>query len=131
MKHPFQSLSNNTSLVSLVALTGITLFLIWQIYKIDRHLRISESLGIVSLEFAGSSARARNIVDAWREAKVLDQAKLLQWIDFTFIAAYSMTLSLACIWATKFVSDFNANWLITGITLSWGQWVAALLDVSS
>ncbi len=103
----------------------------WKLNRIGKSLTISNAVpnGIVSLEFASSSPKAKVIVDVWRKEKVLDQAKKLQWIDFIYIATYSTALSLACIWTTKLLPKFDAEWLGTGVVLGWSQWLAALLDV--
>ena len=130
MRQPFESFSTGTSSVLLAVLVGATLFLMWKLNKIGKLLNIPDVVpnGIISLEFAGSSANAKAIVKAWRDQNVLEQALKLQWIDFLFMAVYSTALTLTCIWATKLLPNFDAEWLGTGVVLGWGQWVAALLD---
>ncbi|WP_341531924.1 hypothetical protein WKK05_38670 (plasmid) [Nostoc sp. UHCC 0302] len=131
MRHPFQGFPTGTSSVLLAVLAGATLFLMWKLNKIDKLLNIPNVVpnGIISLEFAGSSAKAKAIVDAWCKGNVLDQAQKLQSLDFLYIGAYSTTLSLSCIWVTKSLTNFDGEWIGAGVVLGWGQWVAALLDV--
>ncbi len=131
MRHPFQVISIINSSLLLAVLTALTLILMGVLGKISKPLSIPDVApnGIISLEFAGNSARAKAIVAAWRNKGVLQNANLVQWLDFLYIAAYSTTLSLACIWSTKLLSGFDSAWLSTGLVLAWGQWLAALLDV--
>lgn len=131
MRHPFQVIPIVNSSLLLAVLTALTLILMGVLGKISKPLGIPDVApnGIISLEFAGDSVRAKAIVAAWRNKDVLQNAKKVQWLDFLYIAAYSTTLSLACIWSIKLLPGFDSAWLNTGIVLAWGQWFAALLDV--
>lgn len=131
MRHPFQVISIVNSSLLLAVLAALTLILMGVLGKISKPLSIPDVApnGIISLEFAGDSARAKAIVAAWRNKGVLQNAKKVQWLDFLYIVAYSTMLSFACIWSTKLLLNFDSAWLGTGIILAWGQWLAALLDV--
>lgn len=131
MKHPFQVIPIVNSSLLLVVLIALTLIFMGVLGKTSKPLSIPDVApnGIISLEFAGGSARAKAIVAAWRSKGVLQNAKKVQWLDFLYIAAYSTTLSLACIWSTKLLPDSGSAWLGAGIVLAWGQWLAALFDI--
>lgn len=130
MRHPFQEIPFGTASIVLVLLVAIALLIAWQLNQIGQPLKIQgiAPQGILSLEFALTAEKAKQIVEAWSKANVLDQAIKLQWIDFLFMAAYSTALSLACIWSTKLLPGFDSRWLGVGIALAWGQWVAAMFD---
>lgn len=130
MGHPFAGISFQAATIALVLLLAIALLISWQLNQIGKPLTIPEIApqGILSLEFAFTAHKAKQIVEAWSKANVLDRAIKLQWIDFLFMVAYSTALSLACIWSTKLLSGFNPKWLGVGIALAWGQWVAAIFD---
>lgn len=131
MKHPFQVIPIVNLSLLLAVLIALTLILMGVLGKISKPLSVPDVApnGIISLEFAGGSARAKAIVAAWRNKGVLQNAKKVQWLDFLYIAAYSTTLSLACIWSTKLLPNFDSAWLRTGTVLAWGQWLAALFDI--
>jgi hypothetical protein len=130
MRHPFAAMRFGTASIVLVLLVAIALLIAWQLNQMDTPLRIPEiaPLGIVSLEFAFAPQQARDIVEAWSKANVLEGAIKLQWVDFLYMVAYSTALSLACIWSTKLLPGFDARWLGAGMVLAWGQWVAAIFD---
>jgi hypothetical protein len=131
ISHPFQTISFEKTIIFIVISSIIALSIASQLNKIGKPLTIpvTSPLGIISLEFAFTAKNVLKIVKAWSDANILSRAIYLQWLDFLFIAAYSTTLSLLCILATKLLSNFDPRWLWIGIGLTWGQLAAALLDV--
>jgi hypothetical protein len=132
IKHPLQAISLKSTSILVVIFAVFTLSIAIQLDKIGQPLTISGILpqGILSLEFAFTAKNAQAIVKAWSNANVLKAAIDLQRLDFIFIFAYSTTLSLSCLWVTKLLLKFDPRWLSAGIVLAWGQWLAALFDIT-
>ena len=131
ISHPFQLIPFRTACILVVVFAIATLSIASKLNKIGQPLTIPgiSPHGILSLEFAFTAKKAQDIVKDWSKANVLNAAIYLQWLDFLFITAYSITLSLLCILATKLLPNFNPQWLSAGIILAWGQLAAALFDV--
>jgi hypothetical protein len=91
MRHPFQGIPFGIASIVLALLVAIATAIAWYLNKIGQPLKIQgiAPQGILSLEFALTAEKAKQIVEAWSKANVLDQAIKLQWIDFLFMAAYS------------------------------------------
>lgn len=132
IKHPLQAIPLKSTSILVVIFAVFTLSIASQLDKIGQPLTISgiSPQGILSLEFAFTAENAQAIVKAWSNANVLKAAIDLQRLDFIFIFAYSTTLSLSCLWVTKLLPKFDPRWLSAGIVLAWGQWLAALFDIT-
>jgi hypothetical protein len=128
---PFQSISFNNTILFITASSIGTFAIASKLSKIGQPLTIPgiSPHGILSLEFAFTEKNALKIVKAWSDANILSRAIDLQRLDFLFIAAYSTTLGLLCILATKLLSNLDSRWLWIGVGLTWGQLAAALFDV--
>lgn len=84
-------------------------------------------LGILSLQFAGSPARAGAVVASWgNEARVY--AGLNIGLDYLFLVAYSLLLALACSFLAGRRAMLDPRWVGLGRVLSWGMLLAGLLD---
>jgi hypothetical protein len=59
---------------------------------------------------------------------VLSYAAFLQGLDFLFLAVYSTTLSLGCLWARRVIVERGWPLAFLGVPLAWGQWLAAACD---
>ena len=83
--------------------------------------------GIVSFELAGSVEKTQAIIASWGLDAQLHAAFSLG-LDYTFMLAYALTLSLACVWAGEVLA--RSAWPLAGLALplAWGQWLAAVLD---
>lgn len=82
--------------------------------------------GIVSLELAGTEAKARAIIDSW-DAAAREHALFGVKLDYLFLLTYSTGISLGCVWAASLVQE--RRWLVrAGLYLAWLQWLAALFD---
>ncbi|MBN2548996.1 MAG: hypothetical protein JXB15_07560 [Anaerolineales bacterium] len=84
-------------------------------------------LGIVSYELAGSPLQAQAMLDSWDQKAKLAAAFGLG-LDYLFMAAYSTTVGLGCIWAGDAL--LRQRWPLSGlgVWLAWGLWLAAALD---
>lgn len=83
--------------------------------------------GIISYEFAGSSNRAREILNSWGEAGRLHAAFSLG-LDFLFIIAYVTAISLACLWAGDLLRKHSLPLSGLGLALAWSVCLAGVLD---
>ncbi len=131
ISHPFQLIPFKNACILVVVFAIATLSIASKLDKIGQPLTIPgiSPHGILSLEFAFTEKNAQKIVKAWSDTNILIRAIDLQRLDFLFIAAYSVTLSLLCILATKLLYNFDPRWLWIGVGLAWGQLAAALFDV--
>ena len=72
--------------------------------------------GIVSLELARTQERAAQILDAWSRADLIGTAQRNVWIDFGFLLAYPVAISLLCALLADRIDGFRplgagAAWL--------------------
>jgi hypothetical protein len=82
--------------------------------------------GIVDFELAGSAERARQFVDAWRAAGLLDQVQPnIAVIDAWFIPCYTTTLLIGCLWVS---GAFRGRLATLGRLLAAAQLLTAALD---
>ena len=85
--------------------------------------------GIVSFELARTSERAAEIVDAWRSAGRIDEARLQLWIDYGYMLAYGLLLAIGCLWARdRFVSHGRTRAARLAHLGVWGVCVAVACD---
>jgi hypothetical protein len=83
--------------------------------------------GIISLEFAGSMARAQKILSSWDVgAKV--RGALSIGIDYLFLVAYALFISIACANIAKALMIERLLMAKIGFMLGWAQFLAASLD---
>ena len=76
-------------------LATLSLVLMVQLRGIDSDLRLPEAPnGIVSYELAWSGTRAATVIDAWRSAGVIEQAKVSLGVDFAFLLAYPLMFAV-------------------------------------
>jgi hypothetical protein len=125
--HPYQTELARAPLFFVFCLT-LTVVLLVVLALTDRHLKSAVAPnGIVSFEFAGTVDRAREIVQSWgSEAKPFASFSL--GIDYLYMVAYSTTIGLACIWASRMLKTRQWPLAGVGIPLAWGQLLAAGLD---
>jgi hypothetical protein len=82
--------------------------------------------GILSYEFAGTTAKAAEIFNSWDE-KAKSAAGFNLGLDYLFLLAYSTTLALGILWVAAGLNH-KARALAAVSILAWGQWFAAVLD---
>jgi len=76
-------------------LATLSLVLMVQLRGLDSDLRLPDvPNGIVSYELAWSDTRAATVIDAWRSAGVIEQAKVSLGVDFAFLLAYPFMFSV-------------------------------------
>lgn len=128
MKHPFSEIPVGKLRYIFIPLLATTLLMMFIMNMIALPLETSAApYGIISYELAGSAAKSHEIVTSWDEAAQL-RAAFSIGLDYLFLAVYSTTIGLACVWAGGILLS-RSTWLAAmGIPLAWGQWLAALLD---
>ena len=83
--------------------------------------------GIVSYEFAGTTAAAQSILDSW-DAGAKVYAGFSLGLDYLYMPAYALTIGLACVCAARVLGG-RKRWLGSlGRVLAFGLGLAALLD---
>jgi len=83
--------------------------------------------GIISFEFAGSIDVATEMLDSWDENGLVLAAVNLG-IDYLFLVAYSVAISLVCVLVADRVYGGAGIAAAVGIVLGWAQFAAAALD---
>ncbi|MFM7358171.1 MAG: hypothetical protein ACKO1T_06285 [Sediminibacterium sp.] len=79
--------------------------------------------GIVDLELAETPTRVNELISVWNKTIVINNIL----IDFLFIPAYALFLSLICLQlAKRFKVQFLSN---AGLLIARGIWLAAILDL--
>ncbi len=124
MHHPLQKVPDGRKSLLLLLLLGLTSGLMAVLSWTLRGERYS----IVDLELAGSEEEAQLILDDWDAAGVRGLALLNVHLDFPFLVLYSTTIGLACVMAANVFHPYVRWWASVGVTLAWGQWLAALFD---
>ncbi len=88
-------------------LATLSLVLMVQLRGIDSDLRLPETPnGIVTYELAWSGTGAATVIDVWRSAGVIEQAKVSLGVDFAFLLAYPLMFAVgAALLARKTTPD--------------------------
>lgn len=127
MNHPFIPLSRKQHLLWMAIATAATFLLMATQFWANALLANNTApAGILSFEFAGTFANARLMMHSWDYTAKLRAAFGLG-LDFFYLIAYSMTLSLACVYIAKSWALFN-SFSKAGLIIAWLQWPAALFD---
>ena len=88
--------------------------------------------GIVSLQLAWSSARAKAVIESWRERHLDDSVKRSIYVDFLYIAGYSFAIAFLALLAGRaarasgLFSTHTAD--LMGNIVAIGAWVAGACD---
>jgi hypothetical protein len=115
MTHPFSTISFDIFPIVFLPLLTLTIAVGFGLWYSTTTLKP----GIVSFELHPLAT-----IKQWNELQKI-QASFNTGLDFLFLLAYSNTLALGCIWASR---QFSLPWSGTGIWLAWGQWLAAGFD---
>jgi len=127
--HPFKWLSTKAQKQVFVVLLIITLAVMGALRFFDGYLKTEAAPnGIVSFEFAGNLAAAKNILASWGPKRAV-YAGLSLGLDFLFLFSYAGAIGLGCILAARGLSQRMKTFSLLGAPLAWGQLCAALLDV--
>jgi hypothetical protein len=105
-------------------------FVLWYaLQRLDVPLVRPESpSGILSLQFAHTAERSREIIGAW-DSSARNNAQSGLLLDFLFPICYSTVLTIACFWAASVFRERGYRktaWL--AVVVAWAQWPAALFD---
>jgi len=84
--------------------------------------------GIISYQFACDLEGARRILDSWGPNRVY--AGLSLGLDYLFMVSYAGALGLGCVLVARRLGRWSGGLAALGVVLSWGQWLAALLDAT-
>jgi hypothetical protein len=128
IRHPFAAIPHGQRRHVFLPLAALTLVSMGGVIGLNLRLETSVAPhGILSLQFAGSVAQARQIVESWDETARL-YAALDIGLDFLALCAYSTTLAFLCVWAAEVLRGRGLAFVALGLLLAWGQWLAGLLD---
>jgi hypothetical protein len=84
---------------------------------------------IVDFELAGSVDQAEEIIAAWRDEGVIDEAKAIQVFDLVYPLIYSAALAGICAAAAEaWRRRGRSRWAQIGIAMAWVAFVAAAFD---
>ena len=102
--------------------------LLWAMSLLDTSLKTTAApWGIVSFEFAGDLQNAQRMLASWDvDARV--HAALSLGIDYLFLIAYALVISLACAGIANTLQRRFKAAAVVGFLLAWAQFLAALLD---
>ena len=109
-------------------LLALTFVLTGVLQAVDAPLKTPAApQGIVSYEFAGTTAAAQSILDSW-DAGARVHAGFSLGLDYLYMPVYALTIGLACAWAARMLG-VRGRWLgCVGRVLALGLGLAALLD---
>ena len=112
------------------ALLALTIVLTVVLQAVNAPLKTPAApQGIVSYEFAGTTAAAQSILDSW-DAGAKVHAGFSLGLDYLYMPAYALTIGLACAWAARVLGG-RRRWLGSlGRVLAFGLGLAALLDAA-
>ena len=125
LHHPFGWLSPNAQKNGFVLLLISTLAVMASLQLLGGPL-VTEAApaGIVSFEFAGDLATAREMVASWGpEGQIY--AGLNLGLDYLFLALYPSAIGLGCVLVAQRLPE-KIKFL--GVMLAWGQLAAGFLD---
>ena len=113
MRHPFEALGADKRKPIFLSLTALTLVVMGVLNATGGPLKTPAApQGIVSFELAGDGPSAQAILDCW-----------------DCQARAHAGFGLACVWVACVLPSRYRPLAAVGLTLAWGQWLAALLDV--
>lgn len=128
MRHPLENLNQRARNPLFFVLLSLTIVVMIVMNSAGSILNTEDApYGIISFEFAGNVQRAQAILASW-DAAAQVHAAFIQGLDFLYLAIYSTTIALACLWAGETLK--RATWppVSLGLFLAWGLWFAALCD---
>ena len=128
LRHPFEWLPLSDRKRALLGVFVFTVLVGAGLQVIGQPLKTEDSpKGIVSFQLAGEIARSNAIVASWGpEGRV--NAGLNLGLNYLFLVAYGICLSLACVLLTTRFSERNTVMFRLGIFFAWATIGAALLD---
>jgi len=128
LRHPFEWLSESGQKRAFVAWTGLALVVMASLQALGGPLKTEVApMGIISFEFAGEISKSQSMVESWGQQGQV-YAGLNLGLDYLFLVAYASAIGLGCVLVSRSWVKRVAFVAWVGIGLSWGQWLAALLD---
>jgi hypothetical protein len=128
MYHPLESIQASQRRPFFALCLILTLIVIVGMQVVSGPLETAAApSGIVSYELAGDVAAAQAILDSW-DAGVRVRVGFNLGLDYLFLALYSTAIACACAWIAGALRGRVRPLALMGLTLGWGQWLAALLD---
>jgi hypothetical protein len=126
MTHPLEIIPARKQLFIVLLAASLALSIIMGVVG-DKLNTPAAPNGIVSFELAGSTQKARTILDSW-DAQVRVYAGFIQGLDFLYLCVYSTTIALGCLLAGEVI--YSRHWPLAGLSkpLAWGLWLAAAFD---
>ena len=129
LRHPFVWFSETGQKRAFVPLVVLTLVVMASLQVLGGPLRTEAApSGIVSFEFAGEISKARSMVESWGEQGRV-YAGLNLGLDYLFLVSYASAIGLGCVLVGRSLAKRAPFLGGLGVALSWGLWLAALLDV--
>lgn len=128
MRYPWDRVSGNRRLMRGLIAASVVSFVALSAVDWPTHTSEAPS-GQISLQFAADNETALAIVDSWESAGVLHLAGASVGLDYVWIIAYGLTLSLAGARLAKRASNAGrAPWMIAGALAAWAGVLAAFAD---
>ena len=125
MSHPLDFIPSAAQKKVFFALLTLTLGLFGVFRYLDAPLRVPDAPnGIVSYELAGTPERTDSIIQAW-DARAQLFAAFGLGLDYLFMPAYALTLSLGVLMALRKQGGWFAK---LGAFVGWGALLAGLFD---
>jgi hypothetical protein len=128
LSNPLAWLSEHSQKYALLIFGSATIILLVLLSVLDQPLKTDQAPGgIISFEIAKDFLRSQSILTSWDQHSKLFAALSLG-LDFLFLIAYSLFLSLLCFKTAERFTGKN-NWFRSiGIIIAWLQFLAALFD---
>nr|BAL56603.1 hypothetical conserved protein [uncultured prokaryote] len=128
LPHPFLWLTEPGQPRAFAVTSILALLTMASLQVLDAPLHTAAApAGIISFQFARDLESAHRILASWGpEARVY--AGLSLGVDYLFMVAYACALGLGCVLVARRLGRWDGGLAALGMALSWGQWMAALLD---
>jgi len=125
---PFEWLSESGQKRAFVAWVVLTLVVMVSLQVLGGPLKTEAApMGIISFELAGELSKAQGMIASWGQQGQV-YAGLNLGLDYLFMVAYASAIGLGCVLVSRSWVKKVAFVAWVGAVLSWGLWLAALLD---
>ena len=129
LPHPLAWLPREHEKAALVILFVLFAAISWCLQSVGRPLQTDVApMGIVSFEFVGSEAMARQTLYSWRESGTI-RAAFVQGLDYAYLLVYALFLALVARVAFRRIAASHPSLAGFGPWVAWGFVGAACADV--
>lgn len=129
-RHPFTWLPPASQKRAFVLALLLTLSLMGAILVTNTPLvNPTAPYGMVSFQLAGTLQDTLRILTSWNQQAQLFAALNLG-IDYPYMVAYAVTIGLGCVLLARRLAPRSPLLALVGVGLSWGVFVALLLDAA-